>query len=129
MTFVTGLTTAWRARAELLRRHGANEAASTCDACADELEATYRGVGSESLTLKQAAAECDKSAGHLARLIREARIPNAGRKHAPRILRRDLPGSGKHSVVPNRPQPYDPVTDARSLASRLQPNGGEHGDQ
>jgi hypothetical protein len=126
---LSGLPALWRARAELMRRHGALEAAATCDACAQELEAAAQRDGGEVLTLGQAAAESGKSAGHLARLVRSGSIPNAGRKHAPRILRRHLAGLRKGGVVRDRPQPYDPLADARSLASRLQPNGGEHGGQ
>jgi hypothetical protein len=45
----------------------------------------------ELLTLRQAARESGYSADHLGRLVKTGAIPNAGRPHAPRIRRRDLP--------------------------------------
>ena len=43
------------------------------------------------MTLAQAAVASGYSADHLGREVREGRIPNAGRPHAPRIRRANLP--------------------------------------
>lgn len=81
----------WRAKAADLRRYGASPSADALIQAASELEAVLMERESESLSLADAAAESGYSADHLARLIREGVISNAGRKHAPRIRRRDLP--------------------------------------
>ena len=43
------------------------------------------------LNLTEAAKRSGFSRGHLGRLVRQGRIPNAGRPNAPRILLSDLP--------------------------------------
>lgn len=45
----------------------------------------------QALTLTDASRESGYSVDHLGLLIRQGIIPNAGRPHAPRIRRRDLP--------------------------------------
>lgn len=59
--------------------------------CITELEVAVRQQHDEPLTLAAAARESGYSENHLGRLIREGRIPNAGRLHAPAIRRGDLP--------------------------------------
>lgn len=81
----------WRQEAELLRRHGAVEAAATKEADALELEQFEQQYQLEHLTLASAALESGYTAAHLSALVANGSIPNVGRKHAPRILRRDLP--------------------------------------
>lgn len=81
----------WRQRAEALREWGANANAVTLGRAADELEAVIAYRADELLTLEQAAAESGYSVDHLGRRVREGRIPNAGRRGAPLIRRRDLP--------------------------------------
>jgi hypothetical protein len=89
------LSERWRKDAELLRRHGALEAAMTKETCADELDAYSREHHLEALTLTQAAAESGYSAGHIARLLETGRLPQAGEKYAPRVRRKDLPLKAK----------------------------------
>jgi hypothetical protein len=91
MTTPRELPSAWRERAGLLRHHGADEAAKTAETLADELEAAFSDENDAALTIAQAVAESGYSADHLARQIRAGKIPNAGRPHAPRILRAHLP--------------------------------------
>jgi hypothetical protein len=55
------------------------------------LEETTNRSEAVALSLGEAAAETGYSADHLGRLVRQGRIPNAGRKNAPRVLRSDLP--------------------------------------
>jgi hypothetical protein len=82
----------WSGEAETLRRLGAHVVGATLiEAILTDLRHVKDGEASEPLTLKQAARESGLSAEHLGRLVREGTIPNAGRWHAPRILRRDLP--------------------------------------
>ena len=85
------LVARWREEAEVLgRRHvGAN--ADLLRDVADELEESVRDWEGETLTLTEAAAETGYSRDQLGRLLRDGKIPNAGRQKAPRILRRDLP--------------------------------------
>jgi len=67
-------------------RHALVVGAESCDAMLAEL-----GAALEALSLPQAASESGYSADHLAREVRVGRIPNAGRRGAPRIRRGDLP--------------------------------------
>jgi hypothetical protein len=81
----------WRSKAEDLRRLAAEAQAVTLEHCADELEEALRETEAVPLNLQQAAEQSGYSPDHLGRLIREGKIPNAGRSGAPKILRRDLP--------------------------------------
>jgi hypothetical protein len=98
---VDALPSTWRARAEELRHYGADAQARALEAAAEELEVTLRANGQEPLRLADAARESGYSAEHLAREIRQGRIPNAGRSRAPRIRRADLPR--KPGTLPNQP--------------------------
>jgi|SRR5579862_881933 len=124
------LVAAWRDRAELLRRHGAIEAAATTETLADELEVAIPVENDELLTLAQAAETSGYSEDHLGREIREGRLPNAGRSGAPRIRRADLPRKlpGRRTLIAGGRLKYDADADAEFLlAGRLQQNGGAHG--
>lgn len=81
----------WRALAAQQRRLGADAQARILDFCADDLTASFARAGDELLSLRSAAQESGYSADHLARLLREGKIPNSGRKAKPLIRRRDLP--------------------------------------
>lgn len=85
------LPAVWRKRADVLRRHGAAEAAATAETLAEELADALRAALSEAVSLEDAARESGYSADHLSRLVRSGAIPNAGRKNAPAIRRADLP--------------------------------------
>jgi hypothetical protein len=89
---VLALADSWRARATELRTWAAAEQAATAlERAAEELEAELHADDEAELNLEQAAAECGYSARHLARLIGDGTLGNAGRKNAPRIRRADLP--------------------------------------
>jgi hypothetical protein len=89
---VPALVISWRARAAKLRTWAAaDQAATALERAAEELEAELRADGEAELNLEQAGAECGYSARHLARLISDGTLVNAGRKNAPRIRRSDLP--------------------------------------
>ena len=85
------LTRVWRETASELRRFGAVGQACTLEQCADDLDEAWRDWQQEPLTLEEAGEKSGYSADHLGRLVREGKIPNAGRSGAPRIARRDLP--------------------------------------
>ena len=89
--FPADLPAEWRAQAEGLRQFGADAQAKAVDRCAAHLEEVLRYEGDALLTLPEAASESGYSADHIGRLVREGKIPNAGRPGAPRIARRDLP--------------------------------------
>src|SRR5690242_809779 len=91
-TCIDDLPSTWRARADELRRWAAAEAAACAlERAAQELDDRLRERSSELLSLSEASEEGGYSVDHLGRLIREGRIPNAGRPNAPRIRRADLP--------------------------------------
>lgn len=85
------LVTSWRAEAEKLRRRGADGHATLLESVADELDARLRAVEHETVNLTDAARVSGYSADWLGQMIRAGEIPNAGRKHAPRIRLMDLP--------------------------------------
>ena len=87
----SNLPQAWRASASELRRFGAVGQACTLEQCADDLDEAWRDWQQEPLTLEEASEKSGYSADHLGRLVRDGKIPNAGRSGAPRIARRNLP--------------------------------------
>jgi hypothetical protein len=113
----------WRDRAETLGPYSPAAATAYREA-AEELAAALEHYGGATLTLQEASSESGLSVDHLARLIRQGRIENAGEKGAPRIRRRDLPRKA-HDVAARGTRSYDVVTDARKLADRQKggPNG------
>ena len=93
---------AWRERAEVFRRHGATDICQTVIVLADELEAAIQAEAEHVLTLAEAARESGLSPDHIGRLIREQRLPNVGRRGAPRVRRGDLPR--RAAVAGNGPE-------------------------
>ncbi|MCE2456179.1 MAG: helix-turn-helix domain-containing protein [Gemmatimonadetes bacterium] len=85
------LPAAFRERAEMMRECGARAQAAALEWAAEQAEAVLRGEAAEELTLAEAAAECGYSRSHLRRLVREGRLPAAGRDPRIRVLRRHLP--------------------------------------
>ena len=90
-TSVETLPANWRRHAKALRRYGGETPATALESCAAELEATLVERDETTFSLVEAATESGYSADHLGRLVRDGRIPNAGRPGAPRIARTDLP--------------------------------------
>ena len=88
---ISELSDEWRALAEQQRRLGAEPQARTLEYCADALWSVLRANDDELLSLQQAADESGYTVDHLGRLIRERKVPNAGRKARPLIRRSDLP--------------------------------------
>ena len=88
---VEGLPANWRKQAKAIRRYGGETPAVAIERCADDLEATLAERDETTYSLVEAARESGYSTDHLGRLVRDGRIPNAGRPGAPRIARRHLP--------------------------------------
>ena len=112
---VQPLVQRWRAEAEVLRRRGAEAQAVTLESAAGELEAWEREAALQALTLEEASRESGLSYSALEKGVRSGRIPNAGEKNRPRILRRDLPR--KPTRQKHRPV-GDPDLAARVLGQR-----------
>lgn len=108
-----------RTKAAKLRDSFGDEArARALEWAASLLEDAIREHADERLTLAQAALRSGYSSEHLARLVRDGRLPNAGRRGSRRIRAGDLPVRPPRAVAAHRPRAYDPVADARAIASR-----------
>ena len=90
-TSVKALPANWRRQAKTLRRYGGEPPAVALERCAADLEATLVERDETTFSLVEASRESGYSADHLGRLVRDGKIPNAGRPGAPRIALRDLP--------------------------------------
>lgn len=84
--------TKWANEARAMRNRGVlvNGAALLQEVLRDFVAATS-DYQAETLNLSNAARESGYSPDYLGRLVREGRIPNAGRPNAPKIRRSDLP--------------------------------------
>jgi hypothetical protein len=95
------------------------DGATICEEVLEDLDALQRAEGEAVLKLADAAMVSGYSLDHLARLLRDGKLPNVGRKGAPRIRLTDLPKRPQATLAGRGPKSYDPGTDARSLRSRL----------
>lgn len=96
-----------RAKAvELRERFGDDARARAIEWAAEQFERAVANGADERLTLAQVSARSGYSQDHLARLIREGRLPNAGRRGSPRIRAGDLPvrPASRHQISENRCQ-------------------------
>ena len=101
---IEALPGTWRRRAKALRRYGSEPPAVTLERCAAELEDTIVERDETTYSLVEASRESGYSADHLGRLVRDGKIPNAGRPGAPRIALKDLP---RKVHVPTEPRLAD----------------------
>ena len=95
----------WRTQARTLREYGGETPAVALESCAAQLEAALRRRDDTTLNLTEAARESGYSTDHLGRLVRDGKIPNAGRPGAPRIAPRHLPrktGAAKPRLAATR---------------------------
>ena len=90
MSDLRDLPAHWRGRAEMLKPYAPAGAQAFEDAAA-ELDSALFSHDMEAMNLKQAAEESGYSAEHLGRLLKAGKLPNAGKKGAPKLLRKDLP--------------------------------------
>jgi len=100
------LTTEWREFAHTVSPF-ARGVAKAFESCADQLEARLATAYTQDLTATQAASILDKTPGHVRCLIREGKLPNRGRKGAPRFRIGDLEGLG-YSAPPTAFDPPEP---------------------
>ncbi len=89
------LPAVWRERAVALERYAPAVANAIRDLAA-ELEAALREAELGTLTLTAAARLSGYSREHLSRLLRDGKVPNAGRPNAPRVRVGDLPRKAGH---------------------------------
>jgi len=84
--------TKWVGEASAMRSRGALvNGAALLEEVLHDFDAATSDYQAQPLTLGNAARESGYSADYLGRLVREGRIPNAGRPNAPKIRRSDLP--------------------------------------
>jgi hypothetical protein len=111
--YIQILTSTWQMEADLQRRRGQEQDAIRTESfIEDVLEARARHLG-QLMTLQEGAEECGYSKAHLGRMVRNGSISNAGKKHAPRVLRRDLPT--KLALSP--PQPVSDLSSEQIVRS------------
>lgn len=101
----------WRNEVQLLRDHGALEAATTKEHDAAEVEAAWRAWRTAELTIAEAVAECGYSADRLRELVRERKLPAARAADGElRVRRYDLP---------RRPGTRAPLGAVEDLAAKV----------
>lgn len=95
-----------------------------------DLDSVTVSEAGEMLSLAEGARISGYSREHLARLVREGKIPNSGEKQRPRIRRKDLPQKANSSLARGKSSAYSALSDARSLRSRREekPNGDSQTD-
>lgn len=117
----------WRRESDTMRRRGVSVAGAVlCDEILRDIEALFESEDGALLTLGEASAHSGYTVDHLSKLVREGKVPNAGRWHAPRIRARDLPRKPGSKLATSTPHLYDPDTDARALSDRKR-KGAHHG--
>ena len=105
----------WRERAQCLSDFGDPNSARLWQIVAAELEQALRVLGEDTLTLVEAAQLSGYSADHLGSLVRRGKLPNVGRKNAPRIRRSDLPI--KKPTRLGRPRKKRKATEAEDITN------------
>lgn len=91
---------------------------------AARLDTALDDFSNQQLTLTQAARESGYSPEHLGRWVRLGKIPNAGRPHAPRIRRGDVPQ--KPGAL--RPKPLTLMVDRTQIARSVVNSTTRHHD-
>ena len=105
----------WRERATLLEQFGDPNTARLWRIAATELDRALEAFDAETLSLVEAARVSGYTPEHLGLLVKQGKIPNAGRPGAPRIRRADLPT--KSSAKPGRPPNGAQPTGGRRTAT------------
>lgn len=116
MNTVANLASTWREDAEKLRIYGDERGAVLVETLAGQLENALREADTEVLTLDEAAQASGYSKRRLRELVAEGKVPNAGEKGRPRLLRGDLPTKpGRRGSTDD----YDASEDARAILGRI----------
>ncbi len=116
---LSDLVQKWSRDRDILAQFGCQvDGAKLLDALLLDLAKVDRSGRSEILTLPEAARETGYTVDHIGRLVREGRLTNAGRHHAPRVIRGELPTNRRPGIAPGTGQAYDPDADARALLGR-----------
>lgn len=124
VTPLDDLRAKWRARrAEFARFQAAVDGAKLCDELLADLDEARRASDDELLTLREAAQRSGYSADHLGRLVREGKLLNAGRPHAPRIRSAMLPR--KRHLRENAISPIVPGARGRIVRAVVHSDTGE----
>lgn len=117
VTVIRDVIERWEAkRGELARYHAQVDGEALVTEMLADMESL--AAGEAPVPLSVAAAETGYTTDHLSRLIKEGKLANHGRKHAPRVKLSDCPR--KRSTAGGRLAErdglaYHPRTDARSL--------------
>jgi hypothetical protein len=91
MDVLGALLDRWGQDEQRFRDYGQDAPANVLAQCRSDLSGWWREYQLETLTLDEAAAYSGLSAGTLGNKIRSGELANAGRKHAPRVRRCDIP--------------------------------------
>lgn len=119
MRLLEDFVSRWERRAEEYSRIGVvAEAAKVVLELLSDFGATRDLAEAELLTLRQAAKQSGYSEDHIGRLVREGKIPNSGRRGAPRIRVGDVPSPREFART--RSRSYDVDADARMLRNGRQ---------
>jgi hypothetical protein len=116
------LVAKWSTRRDEYRRLSVMvDGARLCEEVLGDLRLLIETQGETVLSISDAAAISGYSREHLGRLVKEGKLENVGRPHAPRVRRGDLPmkpsslpskGSTKHIVCASRRQTVRSVVDS-----------------
>lgn len=104
--------------AELRESFGDGARARALEWAACQIEEAIRDSEDAILSLAEASLRSGYSPDHIARLIREGKIPNAGRRGAPRVRAGDLPLPRPLAIANDDSIPHHTRTDARALGIR-----------
>ncbi len=109
----------WSKRRDEFKKLGVSvNGAAICDQILADLNHLEQDQRNLVLSLREASERSGYSGEHLARMVRQGKLPNAGRKHSPKVRLGDLPR--RPPTLRTKPSTsYDPDADARSLRSRL----------
>jgi len=114
---IAELLAKWEDDASALERYSDARGAAVCRLHAAELGEAIRASQDELLTIAESARESGYSEDHIRHLIANDRVPNSGKKGAPRIRRANLPIKARaRSVTGPNPQAA-----AAAILQRRQP--------
>lgn len=94
----SALALAWRSRADVIERYAPPVAAALRD-CAQELEDAAKADDLDTVGLAEAAVLSGYHPDALGKMVKDGRIENLGKKHRPRIRRRDVPKKPGHRAI------------------------------